>query len=444
MTVALVLAVGTFALPSLAVGFLVISAAVVGTVIEVNLGRRDAALRRVDELKAASNRRDLADQQRTARESQLRQDQRLDAAGLVAGGVAHDFNNLLAAIMSYADLIADDLGDHPSKPDIGEIRNAARRGARLTRQLLQFGNRTPSADETTDLNSGITDLHPLLARAVGDEIDLRTELAPRLPPVVLAPTDLEQVLTNLVVNARDAIEGAGTISIKTELVAGGEPRVRLLVADSGGGIEAEVAARIFEPFTTKERGRGPGLGLATVYGTVTRAGGTVAVTSVPGRGSTFEVVLRAAPAVPVPAPTSGAELPDDAYSGAGQTILVVEDEDALRKPTRRMLERAGYQVIEAQDGAEAVTQAATARIDVVLTDVCMPGGMTGRELADRLRAPDHELPIVFMSGYAADALARRGGDDNGPTDLLQKPFSEEGLLSAIDTALRSTSAVVNP
>jgi signal transduction histidine kinase/ActR/RegA family two-component response regulator len=431
-------------LPWLALGFLLVGGVAIAVVFEMNLRKRDAALRLVDELDAAWAQRDLADQQRAGLEAELRQAQRLDAAGQLAGGVAHDFNNLLAAIMNYAGLVAEDLGDHPSRADVEEIRHAARRGARLTSQLLQFGSRAHRADETTDLNGAIDELHPLLARAVGEEIELRSDQAPNLPEVLLAAGDVEQVLMNLVVNARDAIDGPGTITITTE-VAGTDADdfgVRLVVSDTGAGMEPDVAARIFEPFfTTKERSRGTGLGLATVYGIVNRADGKITVQSSPGLGTVFEVLLRAASS-----PTH-AEPPDAAMAPAvpaadGQIILLVEDEDSVRTPTRRMLERAGYQVIEARDGDQALAGWASAHVDVVLTDVLMPGGVSGKDLADQLQGARPGLPVVFMSGYPADLLARRGVNEKGPTHLLQKPFTEDELLAAVANALQALTSTL--
>ncbi len=429
-------------LPWISFSLLLLAGWLVACVIEMNLRRRDAALLLVEQLDAASAARDAADLERGALEAQLRQAQRLEAVGRLAGGVAHDFNNILAAIMGYADLVADDLADQPSRADVDEIRKAARRGAGLTRQLLQFGKDAPASEEPIDLNAGILELQSLLAHAVGEAVEIRTSLAPGLPPVSFGAAELEQLLTNLVVNAGDAIDGPGTISITTDLVEDAGPgpsgdlgpgHVRLTVTDTGTGMEPAVLARVFEPFfTTKEQGRGTGLGLASVYGIVARAGGTIDVRSTPGDGSSFEVVLRcasaepAAKAQPVVAPT-GAD---------GQTILLVEDEDALRVAARRMLAHAGYRVIEAANGVDAAEMFDRGPVDLLLTDVIMPGGVDGKQLADTLQGREDGLHVLFMSGYSANLLARRGIDSGGPANVLEKPFSEEGLLAAVASALQ--------
>jgi signal transduction histidine kinase/ActR/RegA family two-component response regulator len=429
-------------LPWLSLVFLLVGGLAVALMIEMNLRKRDAALHLVNKLDAALEQRDLADQQRSALEAQLRQAQRLEAIGQLAGGVAHDFNNLLAAIMSYADLVVDDLADHPARADIDEIRKAARRGGQLTSQLLQFGSQAAPTNDTIDLNAGIEELQRLLSRAIGEDIELTTELAPDIPLVAMGSGELEQLLMNLVVNARDAIDGSGSIVIGTEVAnpAGDGARVRLSVTDTGAGMDPAVKSRIFEPFfTTKERGRGTGLGLATVYGIVVRAGGTVDVRSTPGQGTTFELTLPAAAsaATDAAAPADTAE----PQISSGGTILLVEDEDAVRRPTRRMLEKAGYQVIDVSDGTQAVAAFADAHVDLLVTDVIMPGGMNGKELADNLRQTDDHLAVLFMSGYSADLLARRGLEEGGPANLLSKPFSEASLLDAVASALRVPSAV---
>jgi signal transduction histidine kinase/ActR/RegA family two-component response regulator len=424
-------------------------------VVETSMRKRDRALALVaalaaknDALDSALAERDTAEKRRRALEEELRRSQRLEAVGQLAGGIAHDFNNLLAAIMSYADLIADELGDHESREDVEEIRDAARRGAGLTRQLLQFSKTEQEQTEAVDLNSIVCGLQRLLQRTLGEEVELRTELATDLPAVAIDAGELEQVLMNLVVNARDAIDGPGTITITTDLVRGSDDAwlseqgadiaVRLAVADTGSGMDPEVLERAFEPFfTTKARGRGTGLGLATAYGIIHRAGGKVSVQSRPGEGTVFQILL--------PAGTRAElvdEIDDDVRPANGSrngVVLLVEDEDAVRRASRRMLERRGYTVLEASNGADALQLHADAEIDVLLTDVIMPGGLSGKDVADRLREGRPDLPVVYMSGYSADLLARRGVDATTPSVVVQKPFSQDDLLSAVADAFEMTA-----
>jgi len=425
-------------------------------ITELTLRRRDTAIAVAVELSdknhaldRALTERDDADRAREALENELRQSQRLEAVGQLAGGIAHDFNNLLAAIQGYADLAVEDLEGHPVKEDIEEIRKAARRGASLTRQLLLFSRHERTEPEAVDVNHVLSDLERLLQRTLGEEIDLRTDLGEHLPNVVVDGGELEQVLMNLVVNARDAIVGAGTITIHTdtlEVVAGDltSPSVtpgtyvRIRVVDDGNGVPPEIAERLFEPFfTTKERGRGTGLGLSSVYGIVQRSGGHVSFSSEPGRGTTFTILLPAAThdvSTEDLAPTR-----EHVPATSGATILLVEDEDAVRHVATTILERHGHRVLQASSGVEALEEFMGIDFDVLVTDVIMPGGVSGKELADRLRLQRPSLPVVFLSGYSEDVWRDRLDADEIPV-VVEKPFSADALAEAVAHALAGMKA----
>jgi hypothetical protein len=379
----------------------------------------------------------LAAQERQSLERQLRQAERLESLGQLAGGVAHDFNNLLAVVSGYADLLGATLpADHPGRSDLDGISNAARRGADLTRQLLIFSRLEPSQPETLDLNAIVTDTEQLLRRTIGEDIDFVTLLEPDLHTVTIDRTKLEQIILNLVVNARAAMPDGGRLTISTANIdAAHEPssaaippagwQIRLTVSDTGTGMDAKVAERVFEPFfTTKEPGEGTGLGLATVYGAVKEAGGDIRLCSELGKGTTFDIYLPAGQPAARPT-TSAAEQPP---SGNGETILIVEDEAAVREIARRILTNSGYHVIEAATPAEALDlcRLPTTRIDAVLTDVLMPG-MSGSQLVEHLRRNQPGLPILLMSGYTASTLpGRRTLADDTP--LIRKPFTAPALL----------------
>jgi nitrogen-specific signal transduction histidine kinase/CheY-like chemotaxis protein len=398
-----------------------------------------------EELDAALAERDRVEEERGRLEGELRQTQRLEAVGQLAGGIAHDFNNLLAAILSYADLVADDLGDHPSRADVDEIRAAARRGATLTRKLLVFSRDVPVREEQADVAAVIGDMEGLLVRTIGEDVELRTDLPADLPPALVDAGSLEQVVMNLVVNARDALEdedAPGVIDIAADLVVDADDdtrEVRIRVTDNGPGMDADVATRAFEPFfTTKERGRGTGLGLSTVYGIVQRVGGRVRIDSVPGVGTTVEVLLPEAVGVAADDPPgSGGTVPGALPAG---TVLLVEDEEPVRRAARRMLERRGMSVLEARDGSEAIELYGDARPDVLLTDVILPGGLTGADVAEVFGRDHPDLPVVFMSGYSADILARRGLGTAESSLLLSKPFDEPALVAVVTEALAARAA----
>jgi hypothetical protein len=416
--------------------------------LEATSRRKDQALMLVDDLeeKNAALDRAMSEQAqgqetRARLEGELRQAQRLEAVGRLAGGVAHDFNNLLAVILTYGDFISEELGDaHPLQEDLGEVRKAAGRAAELTRQLLVFSRRDLINPSVLDVNAAITDLLNLLHRTLGEDIILQTALAPELPSVLADPGELEQVLVNLAVNARDAIAGEGTITVETSEQTIDEDAarahidlrpgryVRIAVTDTGGGMTAEVASQVFEPFfTTKGPGAGTGLGLSTVYGIANRYGGFVTVYSELDVGTTFKVYLPVTDEEPEPV----AEIiPEKAVHPTGETVLVVEDEDAVRHACRRILERAGFNVLEAINGYQALAELSDQPLDLLLTDVIMPGGLTGRQLAEELQQGRPELRVLFMSGYNADAIATRGVLDPG-ISIVEKPFTSSDLLSKV-------------
>jgi signal transduction histidine kinase len=423
----------------------------VAFVLEVIWRRKDQALALVDDLERKNEELDTAMTQqadehrvRERLEGELRQAQRMEAVGQLAGGVAHDFNNLLAVIMNYTDFIADGLGEeHPLQQDVAEVRKAAKRAADLTRQLLIFSRRDLVEPSVIDVNHSITDLLKLLHRTIGEEIELRTVLATDLPPVLADSGELEQILVNLVVNARDAISGPGTITVETDeqlideeaarahadLVVG--RYVRISVTDTGCGMTPDVASRVFEPFfTTKGRGSGTGLGLSTVYGITKRYGGYPTVYSEVDVGTTFKVYLPATEdSVEVRAPDE----PRLEVARKGETVLLVEDEDAVRTACRRILERAGFNVFEASNGADALADAPES-VDLLLTDVIMPGGLSGRELADSLQERRPGLRVLYMSGYNADAIATRGILEPGIT-VVEKPFTSSDLITKVREVL---------
>ena len=436
------------ALPWILAGVCLLFGLLVAFVVEVTSRRKDQALTLVGHLEAKNAELDLAmaeqvkgEENRLRLERELRQSQRLESVGRLAGGIAHDFNNLLAAVLTYGEFIAEELEpDHPLQEDVAEIRKAAKRGAELTRQLLVFSRRDLVQPSVLDVNDSITDLVNLLRRTLGEDVTLRPTLAPELPRILADSGELEQVLMNLAVNARDAIAGEGTITIETSehtidedaALAHADLRsgryVRIAVTDTGSGMSPEVISQIFEPFfTTKDPGSGTGLGLSTVYGIANRYGGFVTVYSELGIGTTFKVYFPATdedPALPAPEETGVAT------DATGETVLLVEDEEAVRNACRRILSRAGFQVVEARAGSEALAEFADTPIDLLLTDVIMPGGVSGRDLAERLQASRPGLPVLFMSGYTADVIATRGILEPGIC-VLEKPFSSSELLGKV-------------
>jgi two-component system, cell cycle sensor histidine kinase and response regulator CckA len=389
-----------------------------------------------------------AEAERAHVEAQLQRTQRLEGLGQLAGGVAHDFNNLLAVIGNYATFIAEaaaEVGLAEVAGDAAQITKAAQRGADLTHQLLAFARREVVRPRPLNLNEVVTDIEQMLCRSIGEHITLDVRLGAALPSITADPGQLDQVLVNLAVNARDAMPRGGTITIETgELTvdpdyAAGRPHlhpghyVRLRFSDTGTGMPPEVIERAFEPFyTTKPAGKGTGLGLATVYGIVTAAGGDLSVYSEPGLGTTFTILLPATDATPAEVEKS-VEAPADGYRRG--TVLAVEDEPALRDVLRRILAGAGHEVLIAADGPAALrlAQAHPGRIDVLLTDVVMPH-MLGKDLAERFIGVSPGAAVLFMSGYARPALASQGTLDP-EVPLVEKPFSKTQLLTAIQQCL---------
>jgi PAS domain S-box-containing protein len=394
-----------------------------------------------------------AEQQRT--QHRLQQAQKLESLGQLVGGVAHDFNNLINIITGYTNLSGDQLSplaqhDQRLKPvlsDINQVREAAEQAARLTRQLLTFARHDLVKPEILSLNDIVKGTGQLLHRTLGEHIDLEISANPRLWPVQADRGQLEQVLVNLASNARDAMPRSGKLSIETDnltadaVYAQARPGlrpgryVRLRVSDSGTGMDQATIDRAFEPFfTTKLKGHGTGLGLSTVHGIITQAGGTVEIYSEPGLGTTLTVLLpasrdTAAPAARVPAPAAAEQ------RGNGETILLVEDEESLRQLAHRILTGHGYRVHQASTGPAAVRYAADLGhpIDLLLTDVVMPE-MLGTEVADGVRQHRPDLPIVYMSGYAQPILASHGAAAS-EMNIIEKPFTEVTLLAPVHEAL---------
>jgi PAS domain S-box-containing protein len=377
---------------------------------------------------------------RRALEDRLRQAQKMEAVGQLAGGIAHDFNNLLTAILSSADLLEADLAaDDPRRADVAAIRQAAERAAQLTRQLLAFSRQQILQPTLLDLNLLVARLEGLLRRVIPEHVHLETRLAENPALVYADPSQLEQVILNLVVNARDAMPEGGSIGIETELVtldAGfvaahpgstAGPHVRLAVSDTGCGMDPATLARIFEPFfTTKAPGQGTGLGLAVVYGIVKQSGGYIGVESEPGRGSRFQIYLPEAAGSP--APSEAQREPQDLFGS--ETVLVVEDDPGVRRLARRSLQRYGYRVLEAANGREAVQVARHHQgpIHLLLTDWVMPE-MGGRRSAEQILLDRPELRVLYMSGYPGD----EGTQGLGP--FLEKPFTPEVLARKVREVL---------
>ena len=374
-------------------------------------------------------------------EEELRQSQKMEAVGQLAGGIAHDFNNLLTAITNYSELLLDELGEESAlRADVREIRAAADRAGALTRQLLAFGRRQVLQPTTLAVNDVVAELERMLRRLLGPEIVFGVALAPDAGNVSADRGQLEQVLMNLVVNARDAMPDGGALTIETGLalvgpncVTGLEPGayVRIAVRDSGTGMDQATQTRVFEPFfTTKPPGKGTGLGLSTVYGIVAQSGGAVTIDSTPGRGTCMTILLPRVDATPSPRRPSGsvAAIPE---SGALGTVLVADDEESVRVAVARILRKAGYRVLVAANGQEALGAAESygEPIEILLTDLSMPG-MNGQELAARIRALRAETRVVLMSGHGGDELARQGPQREGLV-FLQKPFTLQTLLGAL-------------
>jgi signal transduction histidine kinase/ActR/RegA family two-component response regulator len=385
----------------------------------------------------------------THKERRRQESEKMETVGRLVGGVAHDFANLLTLIAGYSDILLQRVADKdPLRPELDEIRNAANRGARLTAQLLGFTRGQAVERRPLDLNTVVTELDRMLRLIVGECVELDTGLATGLRRVLADPGQMEQVIMNLILNARDAMPAGGSIRIVTENVEIGAntapehelqpgPGVMLSISDTGHGIDNEALQHIFEPFfTTKEPGKGTGLGLTTVHRIVRESGGDIWVESTPGRGATFRVCL--------PATGQGADRGETpagprAAGGGTETLLLVEDEDSVRRLLMHVLTRCGYQVLEASSGAAAleIFEAEGAKIDLVITDMVMPQ-MTGRELGERLEQARPGTKVIYMSGYTDDVLVRTGALGPGMS-FLQKPLRPEVLAARVREALDAES-----
>lgn len=377
----------------------------------------------------------------------LRQAHKMEAVGRLAGGVAHDFNNLLTAILGSADFLLEALPADPERAEAEEIHAAALRAAELTRQLLAFSRQQVLAPRVLDVNEVVAGMDKMLHRLIGENIDLQTTFARPLGAVRADRGQLEQVIVNLVVNARDALPKGGRISLETaavdfdktrgrdDVIVTPGPYVMLAVSDNGTGMDAETRARIFEPFfTTKELGKGTGLGLSTVYGIVKQSGGYIWVHSEPGQGARFEAYFPKVAATPEVAP-EGAKLAA-VVSDAG-TILVVEDQPEVRRLIQKVLAARGYEVLSAGAGAEAlqVAERFHGQLDLLITDAVMPG-MSGREVALRLTAAIPGIKTLLVSGYAEGTVVHDGVVDPGIA-FLRKPFTPEALVRKVREVLQT-------
>jgi PAS domain S-box-containing protein len=380
-------------------------------------------------------------------ESELARAQKLEALGRLAGGIAHDFNNNLTAILGYIDMMTEDIGEHsPMMADLEEMRRAAEHASALARRLLAFGRRQVFQPRTLDLNDVVSRLTPIVKRLLGERIRLEVYPAPDLFCVTADPRELEQVLMNLALNARDAMPDGGTLTIQTsnatespehrDSLAPQGRYVSIQIGDTGTGMTPDVTQHVFEPFfTTKPVGQGTGLGLSAVYGIVKQLNGTIRVESEVGRGSIFEIHLPALQDRPGlrSAPTNFEEQADPRVPA---TILLVDDEEAVRRFTKRVLERDGYHVLEAGTPEEALACAERGQpLSMLLTDVVMPR-MNGGQLADRVKKIHPDLPVLFMSGYPSQLVMSDGSVDPS-TPLISKPFTAAQLTDVVQRILKS-------
>lgn len=379
-------------------------------------------------------------------EEQLNRSQKLEAIGRLSGGVAHDFNNILGLIIGYSEALQEHIPPtDPYREAVDEIQNAGKRAAALTQQLLAFSRKQVLEPRVLNLNAIIQDVEKMLRRLVGENIPIELLLAPDTPTIKADRSQIEQVILNLVVNARDAMPEGGKLIIETGdwildrstvlrhpyVIPG--PYAMLKVTDTGCGMDAELQSHIFEPFfTTKEKGKGTGLGLATAYGVIKQSGGYIWVDSEVGKGTTFRIYL------PAVSPVAEA-IPEVKLAGKAaperRTILIVEDERSLRKLTKKTLSRAGHIVFEAGDAAEAleISRKTKSAIDLLLTDVIMPG-MSGKKLADVLLAERPGIAVLYMSGYADGEIATQGNLEEGSA-MLRKPFTRDELMRQVENAL---------
>ena len=383
----------------------------------------------------------LSDSERP--ENQVQQGQRLEVLGQLAGGVAHDFNNLLAVILNYVAFVDEELSAGPdgdftaARRDVKQIQRAAERATALTHQLLAFARREVVQPRVLNLNDVVADVQQLLDRTIGEDVVLHTELGADLWNVMADTGQIEQILVNLALNARDAMADGGTLTIDTanivvepDLTAAGSALrpgryIRLRVGDTGTGMDADVIAHVFEPFyTNKTNGTGTGLGLSTVYGIVAQADATIDIQSQPDVGTTFTIMIPVTEELAVVV----ADEPSYLRTPKGETVLIVEDEDALREVTERIFTTSGYRVITAANGADAVATAARydGDIHLLITDVVMPN-MLGKEAAEKIRQLKPDIQVLYMSGYAQPVLASQGRLDPD-VNLIEKPFSASSIV----------------
>ncbi len=388
--------------------------------------------------------------ERRALEEQFRQAQKMEAVGRLAGGVAHDFNNLLMVVSGYTEVLLESLEEEsPLLPKVQAIQQAADRTTTLTRQLLAFSRKQLLELKVVDVNAIVTDMERLLGPLIGENIALTTRLAPDVGQTRADAGQLEQVIMNLVVNAKDAMPNGGSIQIQTSeanldasrpehaLIHPG-PYILLTVSDTGAGMDRETLSRIFEPFfTTKEKGRGTGLGLSTVYGIVKQSGGYIFAESELGRGTTFLIYL---PRVADTAESTASKKLSQPPAGGSETVLLVEDESSVRELVRDTLTSRGYKVIEAEDGlaGQQLSQTYDGNIDILITDLVMPG-ISGRELAQRVTASRPAIKVLYLSGYTEDAILHEGVLDPGRA-FLQKPFTLHGLARKVHEVLHAEQA----
>jgi two-component system cell cycle sensor histidine kinase/response regulator CckA len=384
--------------------------------------------------------------------AQSQQSQRMEVLGQLAGGVAHDFNNLLAVILNYAAFVAEELVAGPASDwetagrDVGQIQRAAERASALTHQLLAFARREVIQHRVLDLNDVVRDVEQLLNRTIGEDVLLSVDLAQDLWPVLADAGQIEQVLVNLAINARDAMNGGGTLSIDTANMtmdadfaahgssAPGVRHIRLRVSDTGTGMTPDVLAHVFEPFyTNKPDGTGTGLGLSTVYGIVAQTEATIAIQSEPGIGTTFTIVVPVTDETGTPIEESSTYQ----HVPTGETVLIVEDQEALRQVTERIFIRGGYRVLTAADGLDALALVAAhhGEIHLLVTDVVMPN-MLGKEVAEKIQHSRPDIKVLFMSGYAQPVLASQGKLDPD-VNLIEKPFSAAAIIEKAGQVLNS-------